>query len=98
MNDTVDFDVNCSQTLRSFEEYVIANPVLKDKIINRGYQLSIRESDRQKLDLYYEILNELKMSNGFSDIKICKAGHAVDIIEGKSGKQRMVDFVKRKKD
>ena len=98
--DTLDKDgymaKNQSQHLVQFCELLEEFPWLSNKLKKKEYQISIRDQDRQKIDLYFELLNEIKSYYEFSDIKICKSGHAVDIIEKTCSKQNMVDLFKNR--
>lgn len=64
-----------------------------NEIINKGYQLSIRETDANKLLLYYEILTELKYSYEFDGVRIFMSGHAIDVVACDSGKRKVVEYI-----
>ena len=86
---------NTTENLKKFKETIRQYPWIASKIIVKDYQLSIRESDTRKLDLYFKVLNEFRLNHGFTELKVCKSGHAVDVIEKKYGKQNLVSYVKR---
>lgn len=83
-----------SSKLKKF--YDIVNEILPfgSELIDKGYQLSIREKDGNKLALYFEVLNEVKYTYGFDDIQVLMSGHAIDIVTNDSGKQKVVDYIK----
>lgn len=83
-----------SSKLKRFYDMVKQMLPFGGEIIDKGYQLSIRETDANKLMLYFEILNELKYTYGFDDIRVFMSGHAIDIVTNDSGKQKVVEYIK----
>ena len=84
-------------TLKSFYDLVISLLPLEGKLINKNYQLSIREKDIDQLQFYFEILSEIKRIYGYSNIHIYMSEHAVDIVSNDIGKQKVVEFIREKK-
>lgn len=76
--------------------YDIANDVLplNGKLVNKGYQLSIREKDTNKLIFYFEVMNELKYRYGLTDVQVLMSGHAIDITVNTNCKQNVADYIK----
>lgn len=76
--------------------YDIANDELplKGKLVDKGYQLSVRETDTNKLMFYFEVLNELKYIHGLTDIQVLMSGHAIDITLNTSSKQNVAEYIK----
>lgn len=94
LSDKLEFHENARWKLKEF--YNKANSLLPfaNELIDKGFQLSIRDADVNKLSLYFEVLNELKHSYKFDDIQIFMSGHAIDIIESDCGKQKVVEYIK----
>lgn len=65
-----------------------------EKLIDKGYQLSVREKDIDKRNFYFEVLSELKCTHGFDSICMFLSGHSIDIVADASGKQKVVDYIK----
>lgn len=80
--------------LKKFYDMVKQMMPFGGEIIDKGYQLSIRETDANKLMLYFEILNELKYTYGFDGVQVFMSGHAIDIVANDSGKQKVVEYIK----
>ena len=83
-----------SSKLKKFYDMVNRMLPFGGELIDKGYQLSIREADANKLLFYFEVLNELKYTYGFGDIQVFISGHAIDIVENDSGKQKVVEYIK----
>lgn len=80
--------------LKEFYDMVNALLPFGNELIDKGYQLSIRVTDANKLALYFEVLNELKYAYGFDDIQMFMSGHAIDIVTNDSGKQKVAEYIK----
>ncbi len=83
-----------SSRLTEFYGYIAQNPLLREKIHNKGFQLSVREKDACRINLYYELLSEIRINRDFTDLQIFKSDHAVDVIEADCGKQRVVEYLR----
>ncbi len=83
-----------SSKLKKFYDVVNRMLPFGDELIDKGYQLSIRDTDTNKLLFYFEVLNELKYTYGFDDIQVFISGHAIDIVANDSGKQKVVEYIK----
>lgn len=95
LDDEVDFTNAHSETLENFMNQISTNRMIKDKIIYKGYQLSLREPDAGKRNFYFELLEEYRQNDKYKDIRIFKSGHAIDIIEENCGKQKVVDYIQK---
>ncbi len=85
---------NNSNELKDFYEKAKQMLPFNDVIIDKGYQLSIRDDDANKLLLYYEVLNELKYTYGFESVQMFMSGHAIDIVLNDSSKQNVVEYIR----
>lgn len=85
-----------SENLEKFYGILEQIPLIKDKLVDKGYQLSIRERDAYKLEFYFELINEIMYYYKISNVNICRSGHAVDIIGKGCSKQRLVEYIREK--
>lgn len=82
--------------LKRFADLIKDKLPFGSEIIEKGYQVSVREADANKLALYFEILCELKCTYNFNNVQIFISGHAIDIVTSDSGKQKVVEYIKSK--
>lgn len=80
--------------LKEFYDKVKSLLPFGSELIDKGYQVSIRTVDINRINIYFEVLNELRCNYGFDDLQILMSGHSIDIIEKDSGKQKVVEYIK----